>query len=88
MMPCVDRSNGNLEDPFAFDFAEHLLPLDAPQDSVPSEVFFERVGAFGPVLMTDEPAHIRMADGNQAEHVADLTLIPFRRVDVWRNGRE
>ena len=84
----VDRSNGNLENPFAFNVAEYLLPLGAPQDSVPSEIFFERVGAFGPVLMADEPAHVRMTDGDQAEHVTDLTLIPFGRVDMGRNGRE
>src|SRR5580765_1887926 len=86
--PRVDRSHGNLEDPFAFNVAELFFPLDAVQDSIPSEILFERVGTFGPVLMTDEPAHVRMADGDQAEHVADLALIPFRRVDVRRDGRE
>src|SRR4249919_448150 len=85
---CVDRSNGNLEDPFAFNLSECVLPLGPLQDSVPSEVFLERVGAFGPMLMADKPAHVRMADRDQTEHVPDLALIPFRRMDVRRDGSE
>jgi hypothetical protein len=46
------------------------------------------VGAFGPVFVPDEPAHVRVSYGDQAEHVADLTLIPFRRMDVRRDGPE
>src|SRR5262245_29718252 len=85
---CVDWSNWNLEDPFAFNLSERVLPLGLFQNRVPLEVFLERVEAFRPVLVTDEPAHVRVSDRNQAEHVADLTLVPFCRMDVWRDGSE
>ena len=84
----MDRPDRNFEDPFAFNPSERMLPFDSLQDSVPSEVFFEWVGAFGPMFMTDKPAHVGMADRDQTEHVADLALIPFRRMDVRRDGSE
>src|SRR5215831_2291667 len=84
----MDRSNGNLEDPLAFDLSKRILPLGALQDRVPLEVFLEWVGALRPVLVTDEPAHIRVSDRDQAEHVADLTLVPFGRMDMRRDGPE
>ena len=58
----VDRSNGNLEDPFAFNLSELVLPLSPLQDSVPLEVFFEWMGSFGPMFMADKPVHVGMAD--------------------------
>ena len=43
----VDWSNGNLEDPFAFNLSERVLPLATLQDSVPGKVFFEWVEPLG-----------------------------------------
>ena len=84
----VDWSNGNLEDPFAFNLSERVLPLATFQDSVPSKVFFEWVGAFGPVFVPDEPTHVWMADRDQSEHVADFPLEPLGRMDMGSNRCE
>src|SRR5262249_2061718 len=85
---CVDRSDGDLENPFAFNLSERILPLSPLQDRVPSVVFLEWVGTFRPMLGADEPAHVGMSDRDQAEHVADFTLVPFRRMDVRGDGSE
>src|SRR5262245_16875675 len=85
---CVDWSNWNLEDPFAFNLSERVLPLGSFQNRVPLGVFLERVEAFRPVLVADEPAHVRVSDRNQTEHVAYFTFVPFRRMDVRGNGSE
>ena len=85
---CMNRSDGNLEDPFTFNLSEHILSLRPFQDPVPWEIFLEGVGAFRPMLMPDESAHVWVSNRDQAEHVADLTLVPFGRMDMRRDGPE
>src|SRR6266536_1506346 len=43
---------------------------------------------FGPGLVQDEPARVRMALGHQPEQIAHLALVPVSRWKRWRDRRE
>ena len=86
--PRMDRPDRHLEYPLALDAAERVLPLRLFEDGVPPKIFLERMRALRPMLVPDEPAQIGMPLRDQAEHVADLALVPLGCMDVRRDGME
>ena len=86
--PRMDRSDRDLKNPLALDVAKGVLPLLAFQHGVPREILLKRVCPLGPVLVTDQPAQVRVSLGDQAEHVPDFPLIPLGGMDVRRDGGE
>ena len=84
----MDRPDRNLEDPFALELAERVLSLLPFQHGIPQEILLQGMRALGPVLVTDQPAQVRMSLGDEAEHVPDFPLVPLGGMNVRRDGAE
>ena len=84
----MDRPDRNLEDTFALDVAERVLSLLPFQHGIPQEILLQGMRALGPVLVTDQPAQVRMSLGDEAEHVPDFPLVPLGGMNVRRDGAE
>src|SRR5512141_3082401 len=86
--PGVDWAHRHFKHPFPLNAAEVMLALLSTQYVVPGEVFFERVGTFGPMLVPDQASQVRMSLRNQSKHVANLSLVPLCGMNVRRDGGE
>src|SRR5678815_848133 len=84
----MNRADGNLEDAFTLDVTKPVFALLPADRLIPQEIFPQRMGALGPVFMTNQTAEIRMALRDQTEQITNLPLIPLRCMDERGNRGE